>query len=326
MSIPPAKGDSPESSFHLIVPESHHGFRLDQFLATIEEFSRTRSQLKKLILAGHVRISDRVCRPSEKVRTGEEIEVHLPPLEKMEAIAEPIPLHILYEDSHLIVINKPSSLVVHPSPGHPRGTLVNALLYHCKDLSGIGGTLRPGIVHRLDRYTTGTLVVAKHDRAHLGLSHLFQTRPKEKLDRRYHAIVRGAVREDYQLIETYYGRHPKYRHRFTSRCQDGRRATTECWVRERFPLATLVELKLQTGRTHQIRVHLSDKHHSLIGDPVYSPAIPSRWPRFLKDFSRQALHAVSLSFEHPITGEWISCTSPYPDDFDTLLRSLRKCS
>jgi 23S rRNA pseudouridine1911/1915/1917 synthase len=310
-------------SFVFVIEESEHGTRIDRYLASCPTLTCSRSYLKQLITDGHVLIGTKPCRPSYKVRAGETVTVSIPPPRSLSLTPEDIPLDVLYEDSHLIVVNKPVGMVVHPAPGHYTGTLVHALLHHCQDLSGIGGALRPGIVHRIDRDTSGSLVVAKTDDAHRGLSTLFKERPKDQIARQYLAVARGTFREEKGTIETPYGRHPTKRQCYSSRFPADRQAITHFEVIESFGLATLVALRLETGRTHQIRVHLADRHRGLIGDQVYGGRPLARWPNFLKSFPRQALHAHTLSFVHPVTGERIHCEAPLPDDMAELLHNLR---
>ncbi len=297
--------------------------RLDRFLAALETLPYSRSQLKRWIQEGHIHRNNRPARPSDRIHAGDIIAILPPPPEPITAIPEEIPLQIAYEDEHLIVVDKAVGMVVHPAPGHPSGTLVNALLFHCRDLSGIGDALRPGIVHRLDRDTSGLLVVAKHDQAHRGLSDLFRLRPKEHLDRRYLAVARGTFQEDTLHIDTPYGRHPTQRLRFSSLVESERRAVTDLKVLERYALATLVMLRLHTGRTHQIRVHLADRGRPLVGDALYGGTPPRQLPHFLRDFPRQALHAARLAFTHPITQQFLCFESPLPPDLHALLDQLR---
>ncbi len=282
--------------------------------------------LKRLIEGGDVQVNDRPSKASYRLQKSDAISVSIPAPKTLSVEPEAIPLEILYEDTDLIVVNKPSGMVVHPAPGHFTGTLVHALLYHCQDLSGVGGVLRPGIVHRLDKDTSGVMVVAKHDAAHHGLADLFKYRPKDQLDRRYLAVARGRFRDDEGTIQTSYDRHPTDRKKYSSKFGGSRQAITHFWVRARYSLATLLELKLETGRTHQIRVHLADLHRGLIGDTVYGGRALHRWPNFLKQFPRQALHARMLAFRHPISGDWISCEAPPPDDFQALLDALQSLS
>ena len=306
------------------ITSENAGIRLDRFLLAQEELDYTRSFLQKLIKGKQILVDGKSVKAGTRLQPGNQISVEIPPPAPLEASPQDIPLDILYEDSHLVVVNKPAGMVVHPSIGHPDGTLVNALLYHCGDLSGIGGALRPGIVHRLDKDTSGVLVVAKNDQAHQGLKKLFQERPKDRLDRRYLAVVAGTFKEDSGKIDTFHNRHPVHRKRFTSRCDRGRRAVTHYWVRERFEKVTLLELKLETGRTHQIRVHLSDRNRPLLGDALYDTGMPPSLPKRLLEFPRQALHAFRLAFAHPIHQDMVECQIDPPEDMTTLLNWLRK--
>jgi 23S rRNA pseudouridine1911/1915/1917 synthase len=244
------------------------------------------------------------------VRAGDEIELTEPPLEKIENQPEPIPLEILFEDNDLIVINKPAGLVVHPGAGHRQHTLVNALLSHCTTLSGIGGKERPGIVHRLDKETSGCLVVAKNDKAHRNLSKQFAERTVEKI---YLALVAGKLRKEAGLIEEKIGRHPVHRQRMSVTSPRGRPAKTEYRVIRSGDQMSLVECRLHSGRTHQIRVHLHHIGHPVLGDKVYAA-------RSAKNFPRQMLHAWRLGFRHPCSGEWKSFQAPLPDDFATATK------
>jgi 23S rRNA pseudouridine1911/1915/1917 synthase len=239
------------------------------------------------------------------VRFGDEIEVAEPPPEKIQTEPEAIPLTILYEDDDLIVINKASGMTVHPGAGHREHTLVNALLHHCSTLSGIGGKERPGIVHRLDKETSGCLVAAKNDVAHRELSKQFTARTVDKI---YLALVAGQLRKQTGLIENKIGRHPVHRQRMSVTSPRGRAAKTEYRVLRSSEEASLVECKLHSGRTHQIRVHLHHLGNPVLGDKIYGP-------RFAKDFPRQMLHAWKLGFLHPRTGEWKHFEAPLPDDF-----------
>jgi 23S rRNA pseudouridine1911/1915/1917 synthase len=292
----------------LIVSANEAKLRLDQFLAKrLSELSRSR--LQHLIRDGFVRLNNSTSKPRQIVRSGDKVEVIEPPLEKIEALPEPIPLEILFEDEDLIVINKPPGLVVHPGAGHREHTLVNALLNHCATLSGIGGKERPGIVHRLDKDTSGCLVVAKNDAAHRELSKQFAERTVEKI---YLALVAGKLRNVVGVIEEKIGRHPVHRQRMSATASRGRAARTEYRVVRSSERASLVECRLHSGRTHQIRVHLHHLGHPVLGDKVYAP-------RLAKDFPRQMLHAWKLGFRHPRTQEWKSFEAPVPDDFNGAL-------
>jgi 23S rRNA pseudouridine1911/1915/1917 synthase len=293
----------------LVVPANEAKLRLDQFLAKrLPEFSRSR--LQQLIHAGFIRLNNSTSRPRQMVRGGDKIELTEPPLAKIETLPEQIPLEILFEDDDLIVINKPAGLVVHPGAGHREHTLVNALLSHCTTLSGIGGKERPGIVHRLDKDTSGCLVVAKNDAAHRDLSKQFVERTVEKV---YLALVAGKLRKTAGVIEEKIGRHPIHRQRMSATALRGRSARTEYRVVRSSERASLVECRLHSGRTHQIRVHLHHLGHPVLGDKVYAP-------RVAKDFPRQMLHAWKLGFHHPRTEEWKSFEAPLPDDFAAAMK------
>lgn len=297
------------------------GQRLDQFLAA-QGLPFTRSQLKRHIDEGHVTVAGEPAKPARKLRAGDEVVFAPPPPVAVDLQPEELPLRVLYEDRYLIAIDKPAGLVVHPAAGHAGGTLVNALLHHCKDLSGIGGELRPGIVHRLDRDTTGVLVATKDDETHTAVAALFR---KKDLVRRYVAVVAPPPRTDSGAIETLYGRHPHERKKFSSRVQTGKRAVTHWRVLERFgERAALLECRLETGRTHQIRVHLAETGHPVLGDPVYGRPPRDPWLRELAGrLGRQALHARQLAFRHPRTGEAIDLESALPPDLDELIQRLR---
>ena len=284
--------------------------RLDQFLAKrLPEYSRSR--LQQLIRSGFVRLNKQTTRPRQIVRGGDKIHLIEPPLEKIEMRPEPIPLDVLFEDDDLIVINKPADLTVHPGAGQREHTLVNALLSHCTTLSGIGGKERPGIVHRLDKETSGCLVVAKNDIAHRELSKQFAARTVEKI---YLALVAGKLRKPTGVIEENIGRHPVQRKRMSVSSKRGRAAKTEYRVIRSSDQASLVECLLHSGRTHQIRVHLHHLGHPVLGDKIYAP-------RFAKNFPRQMLHAWRLGFRHPCTGDWRSFEASLPADFNEAIRA-----
>jgi 23S rRNA pseudouridine1911/1915/1917 synthase len=262
------------------------------------------------------------AKPARKLRAGDEVAFAPPPAVPVALAPEAIPLRVLHEDRHLIVVDKPAGMVVHPAAGNPSGTLVNALLAHCRDLAGIGGELRPGIVHRLDKDTSGVLVATKDDATHAALAALFK---KKDLLRLYDAVVAPAPARDAGTIRTPYGRHPTQRKRFTSRVETGKPAVTHWRVVERFPAgAALLECRLETGRTHQIRVHMAESGHAVLGDRVYGR--PPRDPRLraLADrLGRQALHARVLAFRHPATGELLDLRAEMPEDMRLLLEELR---
>lgn len=306
-----------------LVPEELEGGRLDRVLAEIHPVW-TRSRVRKLIDGGHVTINDTPTKAATRVRAGDEIQVDEPPIETLDTEAEDIPLSVLYEDEDLLVVDKPTNLVIHPAAGNPTGTLVNALLHHCDDLSGIGGVFRPGIVHRLDKDTTGVLVVAKSDRAHLALSLDFRNR---KIGKTYLAVCYGAPKKEDGVIDAPIDRHPRERQQMAV-VSTGRPARTLYHVDEDWDFASLVSCRLVTGRTHQIRVHMAHIGHALIGDPLYA----GRQWRNIKNpevqaacrkFPRQALHAWKLEFVHPVSREKVSFEAPVPEDLERLIEILR---
>jgi 23S rRNA pseudouridine1911/1915/1917 synthase len=281
--------------------------------------------VRRLIDDGHVAIGGvATTKAGTKLRFGDVVEVAIPPPAPARALAQDIALAILFEDEHLVVVDKPAGLVVHPSAGHPDGTLVNALLHHAGGLAGIGGELRPGIVHRLDKDTSGVMVVAKHDAAHLGLAAAFKDKVGA-LVREYLAVVAPAPSSSATTYRTLHGRHPVDRKRFSSKVATGKPAVTHVRVEERFALgAALLRARLETGRTHQIRVHLADHGHPLLGDPLYGrrPGDP-RLAALAEALGRQALHAAVLGFAHPITGATLRFETPPPADLAALLAALR---
>ncbi len=309
--------------FSIVVEEESEGTRLDRFLAQESEVEFSRTSFKKLIAEGFISVEGKRVKPSYKLRAGQTVEVTIPPPKELSLEPKPIPLDILYQDQHLLVVDKPAGLVVHPGAGGEEETLVHALLYHCRDLSSIGGVARPGIVHRLDRDTSGLLVVAKDDLTHRKLSQLFKEKPKDKLDRRYLAVIRGHLEKKEGTIDTFYGRHPHHRKKFSSKFPSSRRAVTHYRVLEEFRWASLVEVRLETGRTHQIRVHFSDLGHPLVGEQVYGSKVPRDWPESIRNFPRQALHAYKLAFQHPISSEFMEFSSPLPPDIQELIDFLR---
>jgi 23S rRNA pseudouridine1911/1915/1917 synthase len=319
-----------------VADSAERGVRLDRVLATrLSAFSRTR--LKQLILGGHVRVGGKTeGDPEYRVRPGDAIEVSVPPPEPARPEAESIPLTVVYEDDDVIVVDKPAGLVVHPASGNKRGTLVNALIAHCGDsLSGIGGEKRPGIVHRLDKDTSGLLVVAKNDRAHRALAGQFADRGRAgSLKRAYLALVWGVPSPPRGTIDAPIGRDPRSRVKMAVRV-GGRRALTRYAVREVYPaegkpIASLVECSLETGRTHQIRLHLAHIGHPLVGDPVYgmgfrtkASALPPKIRAPLEGLNRQALHAFSLGFAHPLSGKPLAFRSRMPADFASVIKALK---
>lgn len=304
-----------------VASEVEAGRRLD--LALAELAAVPRAQAQRWIEAGRVRVAGVAARASQRLREGDAIEADPPEPITPSLEPEPIPLAILYEDADLVVIDKPAGLVVHPAPGHPRGTLVNALLHHCRDLAGVGGVLRPGIVHRLDQGTSGVLVAAKNDAAHLGLAAQFRAHTVERV---YLALVRGVPGAEGGRVDRPVGRHPRDRKRMSVAAATGRPARTDWRVAERFPASgvSVLEVRPGTGRTHQIRVHLSSVGLPLLGDPVYGRAragAPSA--RAVFGLERPALHALVLGFDHPRTGARMRFEAPPPADFARALATLR---
>ena len=289
------------------VADREAGQRLDAFLARRSGLSRARVQ--RLIEDGHVLVAGHPQKSHHRVGPDEKVQLHVPPPEPLELTPEAIPLDILFEDEDLLVLNKPAGMVVHPGAGRTTGTLVHALLAHCETLPGIGGVERPGIVHRLDRDTSGVLVVAKTDVAHQSLSRQFKSRQVRKT---YLALVHGDVRREAGRIEAAIGRREHDRKRMGVRADGGREARTTYRVLRRLPGMTLLELGLETGRTHQIRVHLAHIGHPVIGDQAYGGR---RERRHEGAPGRQLLHAWRLGFHHPRTGAWLEFTAPIPEDF-----------
>ena len=288
--------------------------RLDAFLASSLD-GLTRSQAARLIESGEVAVNGETAGKSYKLAGGEDIAVTLPEPEPVEAVPQDIPLDVVYEDADVIVVNKPSGMVVHPAPGHPDGTLVNALLYHCAGtLSGIGGALRPGIVHRIDRDTSGLIIAAKNDAAHQYLSAQLAD---HTLARTYECIVVGALREDRGTVDAPIARHPTDRKRMAV-VAGGREAVTHWEVIARYPGYTHVRCRLETGRTHQIRVHMAYIGHPILGDTVYGAK------KEVPGLTGQCLHAVGLRFLHPRTHEVMELSCPLPEEFTRMLQKIRK--
>jgi 23S rRNA pseudouridine1911/1915/1917 synthase len=312
------------SQAQYIVGRDEEGLRLDVFLSR-KAATLSRSQAKRLIEDGEARVDGKAVRVSHRLRTGETVCLRKPPPIPSEIVPEEIPLNILYEDEALIVIDKPAGMVVHPAAGNFQGTLVNALQFHCRILSGIGGVMRPGIVHRLDKGTSGLMVAAKSDEAH---RHLTEQFTKRLVSKHYTALVHGNVREDEGVVDAPVGRHPVERKKMSTKSRRGKAALTRWKVLERFGGFTLLEAKIETGRTHQIRVHLSAMGHPVVGDSVYggskraieTPALRAG----LKKLNRQALHASRLSFIHPVTGQEMSFLSPLPADIAGVCEYLRQ--
>ena len=291
------------------------GERSDAFLArSLPDL--TRSAAQKLMEQGMVTLRGEALRKNDRLSPGEELEVTLPDPEPLDVVPQDIPLDVVYEDADVIVVNKPVGLVVHPAPGHPDGTLVNALLYHCGDsLSGVNGVLRPGIVHRIDRDTSGLIIAAKNDRSHLALAQQLQD---HSLARTYEAVAVGGLKEDEGTVDAPIGRHPVDRKKMAIDRKNGKRAVTHYTVLGRYPGYTHVECRLETGRTHQIRVHMASIGHPLLGDVVYGSKKP--WP----GLAGQCLHARKLRFIHPTTGKPVEVECPLPDWFQTVLKQIDK--
>ncbi len=340
-----------------VVPENSARLRADKAIAEALDSEDgewdgdarpvSRSQLQRLMEEGHVLRDGAPLGRSDKLAPGASIQIRLPEPEPLEIVPEDIPLDLLFEDAHLIVVNKPPGLTVHPSSTQRTGTLVHGLLFHVKDLSGIGGKLRPGIVHRIDKDTSGALVITKTDEAHLKLSAVFA---KHEIERAYHALVYGApawggkelngraVGDEYRF-ESKIGRNPHDRLRMSADVKEGRHAITRFRCEEKYgtldkaAFASLIEARLETGRTHQVRVHLTALHHSLLGDPLYGTpsenqpkwkSLPDAVKENVKKLPGQALHARILGFNHPVTGEALRFEADYPPDFARLLDTLRK--
>lgn len=302
------------STLTLAVPPEDAGGRVDAWLAGRQE-SLTRSAAARLLEEGQVTCEGKPLPKNYRLRGGETVQLTLPELEETELIAQDIPLDVVYEDEDVIVLNKPKGLVVHPAPGHPDGTLVNALLYHCgSSLSGINGELRPGIVHRIDRDTSGLIIAAKNDFAHVRLAAQLQD---HTLARTYRCIVMGNLREDAGTVNAPIGRCPADRKKMAV-VAGGRNAVTHWMVLERYPGAAYVECRLETGRTHQIRVHMAYLGHPILGDTVYGNR------KSVPGLQGQCLHAVGLKFIHPRTGEPVQLTCPLPEEFEKQLEKYRR--
>lgn len=296
----------------LIITEQEVGQRADVALAALLEL--TRSNMQKLLEEGRAVKGAKVLKANYKLRLGDEITVTLPEPQPLDVQPENIPLDIIYEDDDVVVVNKPRGMVVHPAAGNYSGTLVNALLYHCKNLSGINGVIRPGIVHRLDKDTSGIMICAKNDAAHVSLSQQIQNKTAQ---RTYLAVVRGNIKTDEGVIETLIARDKNDRKKMAVVKEDGRQAITEYQVLERFGKYTIVRCRLRTGRTHQIRVHMEYLGYPLVGDPKYSPM---KTPFAING---QALHSQTLEFDHPRTGQRLHFEAPLPEDLQKIVTRLR---
>lgn len=313
-----------EGEQRLVTGEEAAGLRLDVWLARrLPALSRARVQA--LIADHHVRLDGAAVRASARLRRGQIVQVRVPPPAPAEPMPEDIPLAILHQDAHLLVIDKPAGLVVHPGAGSPRGTLVNALLRHVADLSGVGGVARPGIVHRLDRGTSGVLLVAKDDQTHRALARQFASRSVEK---DYLALVHGVPARARGEVDAPIGRDPRQRKRMSTRASRGREARTSWSLEEAFDGAALLRVRIHTGRTHQIRVHLASVGHPVVGDAVYGGTRPpasraAAARQALRALARPALHAARIAFTHPSSGERLAFASPLPADLARTLDALR---
>lgn len=299
----------------ITVDNQENNLRIDKLLSDrIPEQSR--SYLQKLIKDGNITVNGSIVKPNYKVHANDLINLSLPEPEEPDILPENIPLDILYEDDDILVINKPKGMVVHPSAGHYTGTVVNAVMYHCNgNLSGINGVMRPGIVHRIDMDTTGAIVICKSDQAHQNLAEQLKV---HSITRKYRAIVYGNFKDDNGTITGDIGRHPIDRKKMAIVQRNGKPAITHYHVLERFGAYTYIECQLETGRTHQIRVHMASTGHPLLGDELYGP---SKCPFHLQG---QCLHAMILGFQHPISGQYVQFEAPLPDYFTHLLQNLRK--
>lgn len=300
--------------FEFFIDSNGAGKRIDKFLSeNIDDISR--SQLSNLIDNGDITVSGKSVSKSYKLSLNDDVIVLIPEPTELEAVPENIPLEIIFEDEDVLVVNKPKGMVVHPAAGNYSGTLVNALLYHCQGkLSGINGVLRPGIVHRIDKNTSGILVVAKSDKAHKSLSEQIK---EHSMTREYRAVIYGHLKEPDGFVDAPIGRHPVDRKRMCVTDKNSKNAVTHYTVLEEFSGYSYISCKLETGRTHQIRVHMSYIGHPLAGDDVYGPK------KVIKELSGQCLHAVKLGFLHPVTGEYMEFSSQLPDYFNKFLSKLR---
>lgn len=296
----------------LQITAEENGTRIDSFLSEeLEELSR--SYVQKLIGDGLIQVNEKNVKSNYKVKTGDKLLVQIPDATPVDILPEEMNLNIVYEDSDLLVVNKPAGLVVHPAHGHYSGTLVNGLLAHCTDLSGINGKMRPGIVHRIDKDTSGLLMIAKNDMAH---QHLAAQLKEHSIRRAYYALVQGIISEPAGLVDAPIGRHETERKKMAVTLKNSKEARTHYYVKERFAKQTFIECRLETGRTHQIRVHMAYLGHPLVGDPLYGTRKNNL------DFPGQALHAYALGFIHPRTGEEMYFEAPLPEHFQTVLKTL----
>ncbi len=299
----------------IFVEESQNGMRIDKFLSDCIE-GKSRSFFASVIENGEACVNGKAVTKSYKVSVGDEVLINIPEATELEAIPQDIPLDIVYEDDDIIVVNKPKGMVVHPAAGNPDSTLVNALLFHCKgQLSGINGVMRPGIVHRIDKNTSGLLVVAKSDRAHVSLSEQIK---EHSMTREYRAVVYGHLKSEEGTVDAPIGRSANDRKRMCVTDKNSKNAVTHYRVIEEFRDFTYIKCKLETGRTHQIRVHMSYIGHPLAGDDVYGPK------KVITELTGQCLHAIKLGFKHPVTGEYMEFDSDLPEYFNSFLEKIRK--
>ncbi len=303
-----------DERFDFLAGGEHEGTRLDRFLQEMLP-RHSRSFLQKIVEEGHAEVNGKAVSKNFKLSAGDVVHLEVPAPKELDVLPEDIPLDIVYEDSDLLVVNKPKGMVVHPAPGNPSGTLVNALLFHCKGrLSGINGVLRPGIVHRIDKDTSGLLMVAKSDQAHLGLAEQIQA---HSFDRIYETVVYGGFKEDEGTVNAPIGRHPADRKKMAVTPSHSREARTHFEVVERFTGFTRLRVKLETGRTHQIRVHMAYIGHPVAGDPVYGPK------KIISELDGQCLHAGRIGFTHPLTGERMTFESALPEYFVRFIKKLK---
>ena len=303
-------------NFHFLISEEYENERLDKSLSELTDDTVSRSFLQKLIKDNQVYVNEKIQKASYRLKTGDNVSFFLPEQIEPDIETENIPLDILYEDEDVIVVNKPKDMVVHPSAGHYTHTLVNGLMYHCKgSLSGINGVLRPGIVHRIDKDTTGSVIVCKNDMAHQNIAEQLK---EHSVTRKYCAICFGVIKEEEGTVNAPIGRDEKERKKMSVNYKNGKNAITHYRVIERFREYTYIECRLETGRTHQIRVHMASIGHPLMGDVVYSS---KKWPY---NTNGQVLHAYILGFTHPSSGKYIETQAPIPDYFEAVLDKLRK--